>query len=57
MSTNKFKIIAKKELCLVDPEWVTLLKEARKIGITTKEVRHFLKTHDRQFKEIGDVSK
>lgn len=27
----------------VDPEWVELIKEARKLGITIEEIRRFLR--------------
>lgn len=33
-----------KKTKLLDSEWVQLLREARKAGLTVEEVRHFLKS-------------
>lgn len=31
----------------LDSEWVQLLREARKAGLTVEEVRHFLKSREK----------
>ncbi|MEI4790711.1 anti-repressor SinI family protein [Bacillus sp. FJAT-53060] len=34
-----------KKTNILDSEWVKLLNEARKAGLTVEEVRHFLKSN------------
>lgn len=36
-----------KKTKLLDSEWVQLLREARKAGLTVEEVRHFLKLREK----------
>ncbi|EKF34602.1 MULTISPECIES: anti-repressor SinI family protein [Bacillus] len=36
-----------KKTKLLDNEWVQLLREARKVGLTVDEVRHFLKSSEK----------
>lgn len=36
-----------KKTKLLDSEWVQLLREARKAGLTVEEVRHFLKSREK----------
>jgi DNA-binding transcriptional MerR regulator len=38
-------VITEKELDVVDQEWMELILEARKIGLSIEDVRNFL-THD-----------
>ncbi|MBT2659360.1 MULTISPECIES: anti-repressor SinI family protein [Bacillaceae] len=38
-------VITEKEMDVVDQEWMELILEARKIGLSIEDVRNFL-THD-----------
>lgn len=51
MPTDNVKKFVKKRQNYIDPEWIKLLIEAKKIGVTVEEIRHFLKTYDRNYKE------
>ncbi|WP_353855258.1 anti-repressor SinI family protein [Bacillus sp. Bos-x628] len=41
-----------KEMKKLDSEWVQLLTEARKAGLTVEEVRHFLKSHQKSSESL-----
>ncbi|SDO58244.1 anti-repressor SinI family protein [Halobacillus aidingensis] len=38
--------------CKLDDEWVTLLKEAKALGLSTEEVKRFLQKNQKQKKTV-----
>jgi len=39
-------VITEKDVDVVDQEWMELISEAKKMGLTIEDVRNFLTDHD-----------